>query len=289
MRILMIHGRAQGGKDLQKLRDLWIDTLQQGFKANNQELPNSISIDFPFYGNTLDDLVSKADLPTPRDLQAKGPGKDKLFEEFLQSTLAEMKRRKNIPDSDVDAEMENPNVQEKGPQNWDWVQAIARVIDRYFSDTSNFTIETFLKDVYLYVNVPGVTRQINQCIQEAITNEPTIVIGHSLGSVIGYNIIKGQSGRFDVRKYITVGSPLGISAISSKLGVVENSSSPGGWFNAYDEKDFVALNPLDEVYFPTDPPIINHNGVNNHTDNHHGIVGYLNDPFIAREVASILA
>jgi hypothetical protein len=61
------------------------------------------------------------------------------------------------------------------------------------------------------------------------------------------------------------------------------------WYNAYDEGDIVALNPLNDPWFKTDPAITNYNQVHNTTDNQHGIIGYLNDVTVARSVAEALA
>ena len=50
----------------------------------------------------------------------------------------------------------------------------------------------------------------------------------------------------------------------------------------------MALNPLDSDYFPADPEIINYDGVDNQTENRHGIIGYLNDANVARHIAEVL-
>ncbi|MEZ4599659.1 MAG: hypothetical protein R2940_07705 [Syntrophotaleaceae bacterium] len=288
MRILMIHGRAQGGKDPESLKSIWLDTLKKGFKAAGAPFPEGLQVDFPFYGDKLDYFTEQARLPSPSDLVAKGPGQDREFEQFMQSALGEMKSRAEIPDEEVVGELDERGVQEKGIQNWGWVLAIARVIDRHLTGASEFTIETFLKDVFLYLSKPAVTRGINRIVQEKLTGEPTIVIGHSLGSVVGYKIILENLQSLNLVKYITVGSPLGLKAISSRLAPLQNSCGAGGWYNAYDLRDIVALNPLDDNHFPTDPTILNHGGVDNQTDNRHGIVGYLNDASVARQIAQAL-
>ena len=54
MRVLLIHGRAQGGKDPVALEQTWIDTLDQGLAAAGKTLPAGVSFDFPFYGDRLD-------------------------------------------------------------------------------------------------------------------------------------------------------------------------------------------------------------------------------------------
>lgn len=60
------------------------------------------------------------------------------------------------------------------------------------------------------------------------------------------------------------------------------------WFNALDERDVVALQPLDGTTFAVDPPIDNYTGVRNRTENAHGISGYLDDPQVATRIYEAL-
>ena len=288
MRILMVHGRGQGGRPADELERVWIKTLRDGFDAAARPWPGAVKIDFPYYGDTLDRLCAQASLPTPEGILAKGPGQNRPFEEFMQSALGEMKDRGSITDAEVRAAMDPSLSQEKGVQNWGWVQAIVRVIDQRLTPASTFTIRSFLQDVFLYVTRSEVARQIDEIIEARLTPEPTVVIGHSLGSVVAYNVIRRHRGDMDLRRFITVGSPLGLRAISGKLGPVENPAGPAGWYNAYDERDIVALNPLDDEFFPADPGIINNNQIDNRTENRHGILGYLNDRWVATQVADAL-
>ncbi|WP_119271036.1 alpha/beta hydrolase [Taklimakanibacter deserti] len=288
MRVLMIHGRAQGGLDPAALKATWVKTLADGFRGHGRQLPGNLAFDFPYYGDLLDEFTSKAKLRTPDEVVAKGPGEDRDFEAFEKSVLLEMKKEMQISDDEVDA-VRSPVAGEKGVENWGWVQAIARILDRHVTPASEFTIATFLKDVYLYLTKRSVRRAIDKTVEDLLTDEPTIIISHSLGTVVAYNIVKAHKADINLKKFVTVGSPLGITAISSRLGVIENPAAAVGWYNAYDERDVVALNPLDSSYFPTDPLIMNNNGVQNHTANRHGIVGYLNDAGVAANVISGLA
>jgi hypothetical protein len=106
-----------------------------------------------------------------------------------------------------------------------------------------------------------------------------------LGSIVSYLVLKNNP-HFKVKKYITVGSPLGSVSVNKylELPLEMPQCIQNGWFNAYDERDVVALNPLDNRYFDINPSIENKNDVNNHTDNRHGIVGYLNDAVIAKKI-----
>ena len=285
MRILLIHGRAQGGLDKAQLKQTWIDTLERGLTAAGEQLPHGVAFDFPYYGDALDEFTARADLPTPGDVVAKGPGQNRDFERFMQSALDEMYHGSGLSEAEVEAQMTTGDVREKGPQNWGWVQAIGRTIDKRFGGAADWTINTFLKDVFLYVTRPAVQTGINRIVEDMIVDaEPTVVVAHSLGTVVGYRVIMNNRARLNVVKYITVGSPLGIRSISTRLGIPENPAATG-WYNAYDERDVVALNPLDNQWFPTDPAIANFAGVDNHTENRHGIIGYLDDARVARVIA----
>jgi hypothetical protein len=289
MRLLLVHGIAQGGQDPAELEKAWIDTLREGYKNANLPFPNTLSVDFPYYGDALDARVARSKLPLPQQIIPKGGEAPSEYEEFLRGSLGEMKEGANITDAEVAAEAGPIPAAEKGIQNWRLTQALARVIDKRHPHFTSDTIERFLRDVYLYVANRSVEREINAIVESKLTDEPTVVIGHSLGSVVAYKVLVAQGAKIKLRRYITVGSPLGIKTISSRLGVLKYPQADLNWYNAYDEGDIVALNPLQDPWFKTDPAITNYNRVNNTTDNQHGIIGYLNDPAVARSVAEALA
>lgn len=84
---------------------------------------------------------------------------------------------------------------------------------------------------------------------------------------------------------MTVGSPLGIRAIRQQLATsLIYSPCVGQWFNAYDDRDVVALVPLNAQTFNVTPPIENKGDVLIFTDNHHGIEGYLANLVVAQQV-----
>ena len=54
MRLLLVHGRSQGGKDPVSLKAEWLGALNKGLQKSGLSLPENIEIDFPFYGDQLD-------------------------------------------------------------------------------------------------------------------------------------------------------------------------------------------------------------------------------------------
>jgi hypothetical protein len=283
MRLLFVHGRAQEEKSSEIIEDEWMKAFRRGLKLSEIKEPVDLKIDVPFYGKELKKLVDAYDLPPGEDLETRGGTIPDDYAEFLREVALEAREKNTVSSADVDREMgTEPEI--RGPENWRWVQAVIRVIDSLTPDVSSVSIGILLRDVFIYVNSGTVRGKINEIVQAKMTDDPTIVVGHSLGSVVAYQVLRERQ-KNTVPRYITVGSPLGIHAIRRRLRTP--LTMPGGvadWFNARDTRDVVALYPLDQDNFAVDPPVRNFNNVNNHTGNHHGIDGYLDDLNVVRAI-----
>jgi hypothetical protein len=120
---------------------------------------------------------------------------------------------------------------------------------------------------------------------------PTVVVGHSLGSIVSYDLLRrdGQALGWQVPLYVTVGSPLSVNAIKQGLAPIDFPGCVQHWFNAMDRRDILALHPLDAAHFDVSPGIENRIDVSNDTgNNHHGISGYLSDQQVALHTSKAL-
>ncbi|MEB2777462.1 hypothetical protein SYJ56_19260 [Algoriphagus sp. D3-2-R+10] len=288
MNLIFIHGRAQQGKDPKKLKKLWIDTLIKGLEKSNLSLPiQENQIYFPFYGDSLNDLIFKRNRPI-EEIVKKGGEAHSKDDEFFHDFLMEVSKNANITTSEIEEEQIN-NIKEKGPLNWEWVQVILRTLDKR-TKWSVKSLKKFTYDVYVYLTQENIKESINNLVLKDIDpSEPCVVVGHSLGSIVGYNILRDHSD-LNVCKYITVGSPLGLKSVKKylKTPIKMPDCVQDGWYNAYDDRDVVALNPLDKRSFNITPTITNKKDVLNQTKNRHGIVGYLNDKSVAKEIYDAL-
>ena len=121
-----------------------------------------------------------------------------------------MATRSGITDAEIQANYAGL-PQEKGPLNWEWIQAILRALDR--TPLGDRSIDRFTRDVYVYLTYKAVRNAIDEIVHSVFTADgPYVVVGHSLGSVVGYNVLSKLATTKLVRAYITVGSPLGIKA-----------------------------------------------------------------------------
>jgi hypothetical protein len=281
MRLVLVHGIAQGGRNPKDIEVEWLASLNEGLSRSGLSLPKGVDVKLPFYGDELDRLVQEYDVPISGEIAAKGGEIPDDYALFREKVVEEIRRKAGISDEQAQVEM-GSDVADKGVQNWKWVQALIRIIDRRVTGLSGWTIEEFLRCVYLYTQKNDARTRIDRIVSADFTDD-SVVVGHSLGSVVAYNILRSRSGPLH---YVTVGSPLAIRAVRRTLGPLKNPAGGKGWFNALDPVDVVSLYPLDSNNFDVTPAIVNHSNVANWTDNHHGIVGYLDDTKVAQAVRS---
>jgi hypothetical protein len=121
-------------------------------------------------------------------------------------------------------------------------------------------MRVFLRDVhhYLYDTEfsprPGETFRIRRDVQAraldvlcagAERGGPHVLVGHSLGSVIAYDVLTAVDGAPRVDALLTVGSPLGISEVQERLappwtrddGWPQERIGTGPWCNVFDALD----------------------------------------------------
>jgi hypothetical protein len=283
MRLVLVHGIAQGGRNPKDIEDEWLAALNEGLSKSGRGLPKDIEIKLPFYGDELDRLIREYDLPVSTEIAAKGGDIPDDYAAFRERVIEDIRKKAGVSDAEALAEM-GGDAADKGVQNWRWVQALIRIVDREMTNVSSWTIEEFLRSVYLYTQKTEARKRVDQIVAPQVTDN-SVLIGHSLGSVVAYNILKGRSAPLP---FVTVGSPLAIRVIRRALGPLKNPAGVKGWFNAFDPVDVVSLYPLDQDNFAVTPPIVNHATVANWTDNHHGIAGYLDDAKVAQTIRTAL-
>jgi hypothetical protein len=289
-RLVLVHGRDQQGNDPHLLQSQWIAALQRGANSLGRQLPQPLDVSFPYYGDILDKFASTLSIPLTTDIQARGDDlADRDFLEFEAAVADQLRQGAGISIDDVNAEY-GTNPEPRGPENWKWVRAMIRALDIHGGSVSSQSIEIFMRDVYLYTNRAGIRDQIDRIVGAALTEEPSIIVAHSLGSVVAYNVLRTDRRSLHIPLFVTVGCPLAVRAIRNQLVPLSfPKPSVNGWNNALDPRDIVALNPLDGANFPVRPAVLNYDNVKNHTDNRHGIDGYLDDLTVAGWVLDALA
>jgi hypothetical protein len=301
--LVLIHGRSQQNKDATTLKAEWLEALNRGL-PDGKELPiGPESVRFPYYGDTLDQMSRGITDGTAAAVVIKGTEDDTEEQDFLADILDEARRAVGITDQQiqqaaVDAQVdasdprvsEGPVVIDKGVRPTAWMHAVLRALDQHLPGAGGAILSLVTHDVYQYLRNPGIRDVIDAGVRQALnTDAESVVVAHSLGTVVAYNILRKEAATqgWTVPLLVTVGSPLAISTIRKALAPVARPPV-GDWFNAADPRDVVALWPLSPPHINVSPEIRNKTDVNNDTDNRHGISGYLDDPVVARTIYEAL-
>ncbi len=139
-------------------------------------------------------------------------------------------------------------------------------------------------------------------------NSDIMIIAHSMGSIITFDVMNFLIPEARVNTLVTIGSPLGLPVVVSKIAAEQKKKSKGqsimatppgvtnNWFNFTDIKDLVAINyKLSDDFrenergiLPTDFLINNNYEINGET-NHHKSFGYLRTPEFSKMLSDFMA
>ncbi|MER7050264.1 alpha/beta hydrolase family protein [Streptomyces jumonjinensis] len=134
---------------------------------------------------------------------------------------------------------------------------------------------------------PAIREVVGQVLDGLDKDVRLVVIGHSLGSVIAYDVLAEREQRTDL--FLTLGSPLAIAEIQDHL--IRPPAVPVGvraWRNASDLRDLVALDHTIRTAYPPAERVADLL-VTNDSRNHHGISAYLGSRGVRELVHGILA
>jgi hypothetical protein len=286
--LILVHGRSQEHKDGGELKKEWITAWEKGLHKNGLTNPlTDADIHFPYYGDTLAQMVAGKTADDAAAVIIKGAGAPPADEQqIMREMINEIALHEGVAEADAAAVLA-PAVIAKGPQNWGWVQGILTVLDT-IEPVSARLVALLTADVAKYLTNPAIRQAINDGVLKAVRpGKEAVVVSHSLGTIVAYQVLMSRPTPFPgipVTLFVTLGSPLAITAIKSRIRPHTFPKPIAGWYNAMDPDDVVSLYPLSKKYFDTGGKIENHEAVDNWTDNQHGIAGYLDDARVAKKI-----
>ncbi len=134
-----------------------------------------------------------------------------------------------------------------------------------------------------------------------------ILVSHSMGTIIAYDVLTFVHPEFQINTFVTMGSPLGLPFIVSKIAEEENFKLSGGkklvappgikhqWLNFTDPDDKIAFDhTLNDDYLANDKGIrakdisIVNDYVFNGVRNPHKSFGYLRSPEFSAEIIKFI-
>lgn len=232
-RIVGIHGIGQQLNGAEVLSTAWRPAMVDGVKAAGGEALSPDDIACAFYGNLF-----------------RGTGKAFGEQQLLATDVSDLERELLIgwAAAAADPDEPEPSVTKSGSAS-EAVQWALRVLagSRFFSRVAERLVIADLKQVIAYVHNDKMRDNIRTRVLDAITDDTRVLVGHSLGSVIAYEVL-ATTPSLPVRSLITLGSPLGIpNLIFDQLepspvdGVGAWPGTVKQWTNVADKSDVVAL------------------------------------------------
>lgn len=290
MKLILVHGINQQGKDPDELKATWLGHLARGL---GRQL-GDVEVVMPFYGGRLFDLTSGAG---EGHVVAQGEGATEDGEaEFLALGLDEVAQGLGVSRQQIMAEQRlidtegQSEVVAQGFPMHRKINAVVRVIER-LSPFHGRLILPLLKQAHTYLRKPGAAEEVDAIVAPHL-GERAIVVGHSLGTIVTFKLLRRRAlegNPVKVPLYVTLGSPLPIMAVQNALG--PRYEVPGGvsrWLNAIDPDDFITLGSgLTRSSFADG--IDNFLDIDNIAGDAHAIEGYLSDARVARAIGEALA
>lgn len=290
MRMILIHGINQQGKNADKIRDMWVASLSETLgRMGDESLGRLSNIKAAFYGDELERLSSAKFKSEAISLGIEETSDD--FDEFAVDAFKEMALRIGATEEQIMEQMGQVAVAQAAGINKRWLKATARVIEKISPARGTLALR-FLKQAHAYIRNQHVHDEVNALVRPLFEDdEPAIIISHSLGTIVSYSILREFEKNGRPRHsplFITLGSPLGIDCI--RKGFSKPRTKPDNvvrWVNGADPEDFVALRPeLTSDNFGIG--IENYPDIDNGNKDPHSIIQYLKDVRIAKAIAQTI-
>jgi pimeloyl-ACP methyl ester carboxylesterase len=240
VQIVCVHGIGQQVAGEQTLLRGWTPALLDGLtRAGHGDAASADDVVMGFYGDLfrpVGELLAVGDpMFTAADVE---PG---LEEDLLLAWWREAAR--------VDPKVAPPEADTlvRAPGS---VQAALRQLSRsrFFGGLALRAMVSDVKQVRRYLLDQQLRDAARAAVRKLITADTRVVVAHSLGSVVAYEVLATMPGH-QVRALVTLGSPLGIAnlifdrldpAPRDRIGVWPGSDELV-WTNVADRGDVVAL------------------------------------------------
>ncbi|SDB92763.1 hypothetical protein [Acinetobacter boissieri] len=283
MKVIFIHGINQQNLDAHRFKQHWKNVFSLGLNKNNLTLESAqTTLEFPFYG----DILTEYNLKNAINLDTMRPHwhfLDRL--KHLHQHKTPNTSLRILPHYQYNTKM---TLREKLFQfsqiTKDRALKEMVILLNHFPNLHESLVEKFIAEAYLYWYQATFKQAIHQRIKTCFEpGQKHIVVAHSLGTVIAYNLLHELSSEYHVERFITLASPLPFNVVQKHIQ--QPMSRPrvlqGDWYNFYSKDDYLTTFPMSPPLFDFEPQIHNRL-ITTFVDKPHEIIGYLQHPSIIR-------
>jgi hypothetical protein len=246
MRLVFIHGINNEDNSAAQIEKDWWEAILDGWSSFGLAPKPKPQVRAAFYG----DILAKENDKASQQMGAAGVDASAAAFEFLEEyrknaglTLEEYTRLQLETDPTF-------NHVQQGRFRAALVR-LAAAIAAGLPANGKIVAGLFLKQAVTYIDESGVREAIHKKVVEQVfpnDGTPTVVVAHSLGTVVAYNVLADAScgltpGGTPVPFLCTLGSPLAIDMMDAVIPARNKLPNPpiASWVNGFRKDDFVAL------------------------------------------------
>ncbi|MFE5197970.1 trypsin-like peptidase domain-containing protein [Streptomyces sp. NPDC056601] len=284
--LVFLHGRNQHGKDPADLRRTWSGGLNHGLTIAGRPTVAPENVWFPFYGECIAEATGQHEaIPTSyADAPAVAAAEAYAVESVngtYENLVLEAAALDGMPQNG------QPVSENLGST---LVGSLQGALSWLAANTGvdAFTIATIFRDVDGYLRDDDIRTAVLDCVAETLPRDGELVlVTHSLGTVVGMDLIANRLPKGMKVTLVTAGSPLGMDAVYSRL-IPPGTDRPHAvknWVNAWCPTDAVAIGcPLERRW----GKLTEEHAVMNASDRAHSIEEYLAHPEVAKAIDEFL-
>ncbi|MEV0749885.1 alpha/beta hydrolase (plasmid) [Streptomyces poriferorum] len=238
--IVGVHGIAQQQLGRQQLMGVWAPALADGVEAAlSGKRVAEVPFDLAYYGRVFLDPPGSS-----RSGSKGGAGEEDLAD------LTEVELEELLAAAEEAAGSEAMQVgEEQVPKGYSRVpvglQVVFRALDWRFGPGAALLFFGAFQQVRRYLRDEGLKAAIDAVVDEAVSEQCRVLVGHSLGSVVAFEFVRRHpERRLDL--LLTVGSPLGARFVRALMPDPDHGAGGlprgvGAWVNVRDLRDPVAF------------------------------------------------
>jgi hypothetical protein len=216
-KVILAHGRAAQFDIPAEQSQQWTWALQFSLQRVQSRFASAVTVDYAYFG----------DIWRP-DVRNEAPV-------FRTTNRTEV----SLKDGTHDIKETAPQPVPAG------VGLGTRLADALLPDFAlGLALRPVLPDVFQYLENPEYQQATNARLVDACKDKvPTILVGFSMGSIVGYEVLREAGQDFPVRSFITVGSPIGLGPVNRPLRKLANADKTPFppyirlWLNIWNDDD----------------------------------------------------
>lgn len=232
--VIGVHGISQQQLGPNQLLDSWQPAAIDGLLRALPGHPDRPTLKIAFYGDVFLEQAESKGAPVETDIGDADADVLAFLQEIQEDYAA---------DEPPDLEAATKGLGSlPGP-----LTKLGAALERRFGAASKVLFFGDLPQVRKYQRDGELAETIRKRVtDEIITVRPQVLLGHSLGSIVAYEVLCMMPDH-GVRTFVTIGSPLGLRSIREALRPSARSRIPAlppgvdRWFNIYDPRDPVTL------------------------------------------------